>query len=896
MNQHKKRILQISTIGVFITALIIMLISVTFLSLSPKGYQDKQWISDISKQILDSYDEETYYNNDKDTYQFVENITEDYEAPESNETWSSDKQAEFRTVIVRVYKNEIGDMAGLVSVNELEDGICVLTFDSEEAAFNAHSIFALSDIDVCYETVFNVSDETETEDVISSETELVNNTLENLAPVKVAVLDTGYTGDSAQVINTGINTVDNSSSIADENGHGTRMINIIDELTYDNVSILPIKVANEEGFATILSTYAGIKAAIAEDVNIINLSLNSRVSENSFLLEEAIREATNKGILVVVSAGNRNIDVSNVSPSNVEEAIVVSAVDENDAFESYSNYGSTIDYATYGNYNGASGTSISAARMTGMYAYVKGMNLNAEDIIRKAAVNPNNKEWDDHYGYGIVNPYDVYESADRELASNSINSAQNGGSTWQGKTGHDIGPNMITLDWKNLDTDELDLYLQETHYAFVGELIHSLTNAELAELTEKSNIMKSTVEETVFSFNEDTILNSEDLTEFSKKDVPFVEYCLSEYELHKNELTTSAPSNYWWYNNSVGVVYLNDNHGITKFTIVTPPMNTVKDDDYIVNSNGNSSILYGFVTEDLLKAAANNGGQNYIRIGKTYNSEGRSAEDSPSLRRFNFVYAGNADFITMTQKNEESNLTVCLPNVFSIDVATGQKVTMFQFEFENYDVGIAEPGQSWKTPFFGSLGSAKAYDFNVRPYGYWAECPKQYWENPDAYWSSISTVPSGKKYQKSQLAVAIDNYNNQLTNDWAAFFGSTEELQPYNQLTYTDSLANYNEETGTFAAGQKTADNVIQFYVHYDLEFLDPYVTCVTDEVQTIRKAVMTTKEIESADVQLSWCFPNGTKYSEGQSAEVAAYQGETYDTVKAFLNAIGKKHNTGNY
>lgn len=62
------------------------------------------------------------------------------------------------------------------------------------------------------------------------------------------------------------------------------MAEIVTSMTNDNVNIMPIKVANKDGFATITSTYAGILYAIEKDVDIINISMNARVSESSFRL------------------------------------------------------------------------------------------------------------------------------------------------------------------------------------------------------------------------------------------------------------------------------------------------------------------------------------------------------------------------------------------------------------------------------------------------------------------------------------------------------------------------------------------------------------------------------------------------------------------------------------
>lgn len=56
------------------------------------------------------------------------------------------------------------------------------------------------------------------------------------------------------------------------------------------------------------------------------------------------------------------------------------------------------------------------------------------------------------------------------------------GVTWKGKTETDLGPGIMDLDWRNISDDDLDLYLMDTHYAFVGEFLSSLSEDDMKEI------------------------------------------------------------------------------------------------------------------------------------------------------------------------------------------------------------------------------------------------------------------------------------------------------------------------------------------------------------------------------------------------------------------------------
>jgi hypothetical protein len=169
--------------------------------------------------------------------------------------------------------------------------------------------------------------------------------------LKVAVLDTGL--DTTHQFLAGrytltgsVNTITGGTDITDSNGHGTHVSGVIVECTPGmNLTILPIKVLGNDGYGTDLSVATGILKAIDAGVDIINLSLTG---SKSSVMDDAIRKAVAAGVTVVGASGYGPSDASTRSPGNVAEAIIVTAVDQSDAYSSTFSSGSSVDFASPG--------------------------------------------------------------------------------------------------------------------------------------------------------------------------------------------------------------------------------------------------------------------------------------------------------------------------------------------------------------------------------------------------------------------------------------------------------------------------------------------------------------------------------------------------------------------
>ena len=210
------------------------------------------------------------------------------------------------------------------------------------------------------------------------------------AGVHAYIIDTGILTSHTQFtgrMGNGYDAVTSGGSANDCNGHGTHVAGTVGGTTYGvakGVTLHPVRVLDCAGSGTDAGVVAGMDWVANNRVlpAVANLSLGGGAS---LAIDDAVNRMHNRGVTVVVAAGNENQNACNVSPSRAPNAITVGSTTSTDARSSFSNWGSCVDVFAPGSnitsswYTGTSatntisGTSMASPHVAGIAAlYLQG--------------------------------------------------------------------------------------------------------------------------------------------------------------------------------------------------------------------------------------------------------------------------------------------------------------------------------------------------------------------------------------------------------------------------------------------------------------------------------------------------------------------------------------------
>jgi serine protease len=252
------------------------------------------------------------------------------------------------------------------------------------------------------------------------------------AGVTVAVIDTGVSIvpdlKSTKFV-AGYDFVKNKDEVSDDHGHGTHVAGTIAQSTNNGygvagiayeASIMPLKVLASSGGGTVADIAEAIKFAADNGADVINMSLGGSGASN--MMEEAIKYAHNKGVVIIAAAGNEGRNAASY-PARYPDVISVAATNPGGDKASYSNFGAGVDISAPGGsaegegdngkiiqntinpatgesvFVGFPGTSMAAPHVSGVAALIKSTGVETPDEIRNILLQSTRKVEEDHLNH-----------------------------------------------------------------------------------------------------------------------------------------------------------------------------------------------------------------------------------------------------------------------------------------------------------------------------------------------------------------------------------------------------------------------------------------------------------------------------------------------------------------
>jgi PKD repeat protein len=256
---------------------------------------------------------------------------------------------------------------------------------------------------------------------------------------KVCILDTGYTLNHPDLINSGVTGDDGYGSndtgnwYEDGNGHGTHVAGTISAVGGNNQGVVGVnrngqlklhivKVFNNGGtWAYGSDLIAAINQCQAAGANVTSMSLGG--SGQSVAERQAFEQTAAAGMLHIAAAGNAGNSTLSY-PASYDAVVSVAAVDSAGNKASFSQYNNQVEIAapgvnvnsTWNNgaYRSISGTSMATPHVSGVAAlvwshYPQCTNTQIRNALNKTATDKGTAGRDVNFGHGIINAKAAYD-------------------------------------------------------------------------------------------------------------------------------------------------------------------------------------------------------------------------------------------------------------------------------------------------------------------------------------------------------------------------------------------------------------------------------------------------------------------------------------------------------
>jgi hypothetical protein len=254
------------------------------------------------------------------------------------------------------------------------------------------------------------------------------------------MLDTGLSPGAINLLHGGsVDEVDLVGGSPPVPGHADMVASLLDGTSVQQgispgVSLLSVRVLDSNDTGDVFTVAEGLMTAVQDGAKIINMSLGT--DQSSSLLQEAVSDAQASGAILVAAVGNDGVGEISY-PAAYDGVVAVGAVDATGQRATFSNYGPQIQLSAPGvglstqteaGTESFSGTSAAAPLVAGAIADVMASDpqLSPQQAVGLLEQYANyagpvsTSNWNDFYGYGVINLGRVLDRNDPGLADAAV--------------------------------------------------------------------------------------------------------------------------------------------------------------------------------------------------------------------------------------------------------------------------------------------------------------------------------------------------------------------------------------------------------------------------------------------------------------------------------------------